>query len=184
MQKTPSALRIWLPVVIWAGFLDCRRIPPLDQRQTRRRFWKMSWSGYLDSLILLASIASTPSCEKEGISVGYGILGYFWFGAFSTTCRNSTRFLSAGLAIACTFLIASLDEWHQSFSPGRTGQFGDVVLDTSGAARACLPGRRYDWPTSPRTTSFDALSARASSFAGQASSNPPAFFILYYNQPS
>ena len=39
----------------------------------------------------------------------------------------------AGLAIACTFLIASLDEWHQSFSLARTGKFGDVVLDTCGA---------------------------------------------------
>jgi len=45
----------------------------------------------------------------------------------------ATRFIWAGLAIACTFLIASLDEWHQSFSLARTGKFGDVVLDTCGA---------------------------------------------------
>jgi VanZ family protein len=27
--------------------------------------------------------------------------------------------------------VASLDEWHQSFIPSRTGRWQDVVLDTS-----------------------------------------------------
>ena len=30
-------------------------------------------------------------------------------------------------------VVASLDEFHQSFLPGRTGVFRDVVLDTMGA---------------------------------------------------
>ena len=55
--------------------------------------------------------------RKAGHFLGYGIFGYFWFRALSATIQKSTRFISAGLAIACTFLIASLDEWHQSFSP-------------------------------------------------------------------
>ena len=29
-----------------------------------------------------------------------------------------------------TALVASLDEWHQSFLASRTGAFSDVVLDT------------------------------------------------------
>jgi VanZ family protein len=32
-----------------------------------------------------------------------------------------------------TALVASLDEWHQTFLPSRTGAFRDVVLDTIGA---------------------------------------------------
>jgi VanZ family protein len=62
-----------------------------------------------------------------------GIFGYLWLRAFWATFPNGTRIIWAGLAIACTFLIASLDEWHQSFSPARTGHFKDVVLDTCGA---------------------------------------------------
>jgi VanZ family protein len=29
-----------------------------------------------------------------------------------------------------TALVASLDEWHQSFIPSRTGTVRDVILDT------------------------------------------------------
>jgi VanZ family protein len=32
-----------------------------------------------------------------------------------------------------TFLVASADEFHQSFLPNRTGQFRDVLLDSCGA---------------------------------------------------
>jgi VanZ family protein len=85
--------------------------------------------------------------RKGGHFLGYGIFGYLWFHAFSATFPNGTRIIWAGLAIACAFLIASLDEWHQSFSPARTGHFGDVVLDTCGAlvlvSMAMVAIRRY-----------------------------------------
>jgi VanZ family protein len=37
------------------------------------------------------------------------------------------------LSIASTFIIASLDEFHQRFVPGRVGSFRDVLIDTGGA---------------------------------------------------
>jgi VanZ family protein len=36
----------------------------------------------------------------------------------------------ANIAVLGTALVASLDEWHQSFIPSRTGRWQDVVLDT------------------------------------------------------
>jgi len=36
----------------------------------------------------------------------------------------------ATIAILGTALVPSLDEWHQSFIPSRTGRWQDVVLDT------------------------------------------------------
>ena len=39
------------------------------------------------------------------------------------------RLEAAGLAVSCTFVIACLDEWHQSFLPSRTGTFRDAILD-------------------------------------------------------
>jgi VanZ family protein len=35
-----------------------------------------------------------------------------------------------------TLLVASLDEWHQTFLPSRTGRWQDVVLDTSAGIAA------------------------------------------------
>ncbi len=40
-------------------------------------------------------------------------------------------------AVASTALIASMDEFHQTFLPNRTGKVSDVVLDTCGAVVAC-----------------------------------------------
>ena len=37
-----------------------------------------------------------------------------------------------------TAVVASLDEWHQTFIPSRTGTIHDVILDTSAAIAAQL----------------------------------------------
>jgi VanZ family protein len=42
------------------------------------------------------------------------------------------------IAILGTALVASLDEWHQSFIPSRTGRWQDVVLDTCAGIAAQL----------------------------------------------
>ena len=46
---------------------------------------------------------------------------------------NRLILFSSTLGVASTFLLASLDEWHQRFLPGRVGCFRDVMIDTSGA---------------------------------------------------
>jgi len=35
-------------------------------------------------------------------------------------------------AVLIVFIFAGIDEFHQHFPPGRTGQFIDVILDTAG----------------------------------------------------
>jgi len=42
----------------------------------------------------------------------------------------------ATIALLGTALVASLDEWHQSFLPSRTGRWQDVVLDASAGLAA------------------------------------------------
>lgn len=42
------------------------------------------------------------------------------------------------MGLAVTFLYASSDEIHQLFIPGRSGQFTDVLIDTSGGLAAIL----------------------------------------------
>jgi VanZ family protein len=42
------------------------------------------------------------------------------------------------LAVVCTLIIASLDEFHQSFIPSRTSSPIDVCIDLSGAITAQL----------------------------------------------
>jgi VanZ family protein len=52
--------------------------------------------------------------------------------------RKETRVAWALLAIVVVAAYASLDEFHQSFVPGRTAAVGDVLIDTSGGTAAQL----------------------------------------------
>jgi VanZ family protein len=69
--------------------------------------------------------------------MGYGVFCLvcfrgFWIELQSAASRLLRRLRAHGLAILATFLVASADEFHQSFLPNRTGQFSDVLLDTCG----------------------------------------------------
>jgi VanZ family protein len=52
--------------------------------------------------------------------------------------RKETRLAWALLAILVVVAYASLDEFHQSFVPGRTAAVGDVLIDASGGVAAQL----------------------------------------------
>jgi VanZ family protein len=78
--------------------------------------------------------------RKLGHFTGYGILSVLFYRAWYVTVglfwkgsRSGLRMEAAGLAVFCTFLVASMDEWHQSFLAGRVSSFHDVMIDTGGA---------------------------------------------------
>ena len=72
--------------------------------------------------------------RKAGHVVGYAILSLLLFRAWRATlpAMSDVKWTLrwANIAILGTALVASLDEWHQSFIPSRTGAVRDVVLDT------------------------------------------------------
>lgn len=74
--------------------------------------------------------------RKTGHFVGYGMVSLsFFYGWVKTLHRSgfALRVRSASYAIACTVVVASYDEIHQTFLPGRTGRAFDVGIDTCGA---------------------------------------------------
>ena len=71
--------------------------------------------------------------RKTGHFVAYGCIGLAWLRAWWFTLPKSHFFPDAVLAVLGTALIASCDEWHQTFLPNRTGSPWDVLLDCSGA---------------------------------------------------
>jgi VanZ family protein len=77
--------------------------------------------------------------RKTGHVIGYALLSFFLFRAWRETLPAEPRkwtFRWASLAVLGTFLVASLDEWHQTTLPSRTGRWQDVVLDTSAGIAA------------------------------------------------
>ena len=76
--------------------------------------------------------------RKSGHFLGYGVIGLTWLRAWRMTFTNFRFSVNAVLALAGTALLASSDEWHQSFLPSRTSSPWDVLLDCSGALAMLL----------------------------------------------
>jgi len=65
---------------------------------------------------------------------GFGMIGVIFFMLFR---RLNWEFPSL-YAVASVFVIACFDELRQRFTPGRTGIFNDVIIDTAGAITCIL----------------------------------------------
>lgn len=86
--------------------------------------------------------------RKTGHFAGYGLVSLGFFNAWRVTLERRwpgwppESWLrirnAAALALLSTVLLASWDEWHQSFIPGRTSSARDVLLDFCGALAAHL----------------------------------------------
>jgi VanZ family protein len=77
--------------------------------------------------------------RKTGHFMGYGVVSLTFFYSWRQTLhhmavRHWTLWRRASvLAVVCTLVIASLDEYHQSFLPSRTSSVFDVGIDLCGA---------------------------------------------------
>ncbi len=71
--------------------------------------------------------------RKSGHFIGYGLMGLAWLRAWWMTLPRSQFLQDTLLAMGGTALVATLDEYHQSFLPNRTSSPWDVVLDCCGA---------------------------------------------------
>jgi VanZ family protein len=124
----------WLPVLLWLGVLIFESTDLMSSQHT---------GGLLHRLVTRIfghiNVARFEEfhhvLRKTGHFLGYGMLCLLLFRALRDTFTGTIRRWT-GLAIALTFLVASMDEIHQRFIPSRGGHFQDVLLDTAGAA--CL----------------------------------------------
>lgn len=99
--------------------------------------------------------------RKSGHFIGYFTLSVLLFRSWRGTFpRLSTRWCLqwATIALFSTSLVASLDEWHQTFLPSRTGRVHDVILDSAAALAAQI-------------TIFIIIRSQGSGFEGGASSS-------------
>lgn len=129
----------WLPVFLWLGVITVESTEMMGGGNTSRWLLQICHAlwGQTDG-------PSFETCHfllrKLGHLCGYGLLSTFFFRAWVQTLQGFWKTAlrriyleSARLAVACTFVIACLDELHQRYLPGRTSSFRDVLIDTSGA---------------------------------------------------
>lgn len=84
--------------------------------------------------------AANFNVRKAAHFAEYAFLAFLWYRGLRGGGRG--RYAGHPGALAAAFLIcvlyAATDETHQSYVPNRTGSPLDVLLDSSGAASACI----------------------------------------------
>lgn len=127
-----DVLKAWIAAILWLILIAIESTALLSASNTSRILYPllhflfgMDWEHFEIWHFFI---------RKTGHVIGYGILSVLLFRAWRATlpAMSGARWTPrwATIAIFGTALVASLDEWHQSFIPSRTGRWQDVVLDT------------------------------------------------------
>lgn len=86
-----------------------------------------------------ALLAMTDAIARKGAHVAeYAILAALLLLALRRGCPAKPATWVARHAMLLSVLWASIDEWHQTFVPGRMGQLSDVLIDSLGAGLLIL----------------------------------------------
>ena len=139
-----SRMRIilhWIPALIGIGIILVESTSMMSSDNTSR--WLLPlWIKLFGPIAPDRWAVIHHYIRKTGHFVGYGSIALAFFNAWRVTLERRwpawiIRFrYAAPLALLCTVLLASWDEWHQSFIPGRTSSPRDVLLDFCGALAA------------------------------------------------
>jgi VanZ family protein len=128
----------WIPAMLAVGVIAGESTSTMSAANTSR--WLLPVWVHLFGPVTAHNWAIIHHLiRKTGHFIGYGSVSlcffHGWSSSLSTARRslNAVRLRSAALAIFCTLVIASADEFHQSFLPSRTSSPYDVALDVCGA---------------------------------------------------
>jgi VanZ family protein len=133
----------WIPALFGIAVIVCESTAMMSSDHTSR--WLLPlWIKLFGPITPERWEIVHHYIRKTGHFIGYGCVSLGFFNAWRVTLeghwpvwRQRFRF-AAGLALLSTLLLATWDEWHQSFIPGRTSSARDVLLDFCGALAAHL----------------------------------------------
>jgi VanZ family protein len=125
-------LSAWFPVAIGIGVIALESTELLGSKHTSGPL-RWLWEALFGPVANAHWEVIHHLVRKCGHFFGYGFIGVAWLRAWWMTLPRSHFLPDAALALLGTSLVASLDEWHQSYLPNRTGSVWDVLLDCSGA---------------------------------------------------
>jgi VanZ family protein len=140
MQDRHHPLKAWIALILWLIVIAIESSNYLSSANTSRFLYPIlhflfgiDWASFEPYHVFI---------RKSGHVFGYGLLSILLFRAWRETLPvpsgASWTFRWANIAVLGTALVASLDEWHQSFLPSRTGTVRDVILDSCAGIAAQL----------------------------------------------
>jgi VanZ family protein len=127
--------REWLAAIVWLILIAIESTPWLSFQNTGHVLSQLvRWFfGPVNS----SGVNWVNTALREvGHVTGYGVLSWLFFRALRATARAGFPAWALSWAVTAFFLtaaVASLDEWHQTILPSRTGSIHDVYLDSAAA---------------------------------------------------
>lgn len=133
--KQKEVLKVWIAAGLWLVLIAIESSDLLSAANTGRILYPIL--HFLFGITREQFTIWHFYIRKTGHFVGYFVLSALLFRAWRLTLptRNPRVWAMrwATVAFFMSVLVASLDEWHQSFLPSRTGKVSDVVLDSCAA---------------------------------------------------
>jgi VanZ family protein len=127
----PNLLRAWWPAFVWIGLISFESTPFFSAQKTS--FWLYTlWTRLFGHVDFYQVFIFNHYLRKTGHVVGYGMLSLLLLRGWRATFAHAPALFwrTAFLSWLGTVLVASMDEWHQSYLPSRAGSWRDVVLDS------------------------------------------------------
>jgi VanZ family protein len=140
-------LKAWMALILWLIVIAIESTSYLSAQHTSRILFPLF--HFLFGMDYLRFQPWNFVLRKCGHVFGYGLLSILLFRAWRETLPAASgarwTFRWATIAVVGTALVASLDEWHQSYIPTRTGTVHDVILDTGAGIAAQLAVILWLW---------------------------------------
>ena len=126
-----SPLRAWWPAAVWIGLISIESTDMFSSQNTGSMLYALL-TRLFGEIDFYEFLVFHFYLRKTGHVVGYGMLALLLLRGWRATLGPALACLKreALLAWIGTAFVASMDEWHQSFIPSRTGTVRDVILDS------------------------------------------------------
>ena len=126
-------LKVWIAAGLWLIVIAIESTQYLSSAYTSRILYPIL--HFLLGLDPAHFMIWHHYIRKTGHFVGYFILSVLLFRAWRSTLSLPSLWTLrwAGIAFFMSAFVASMDEWHQSYIPSRTGAVSDVILDSTAA---------------------------------------------------
>lgn len=130
MPKLVPLVKYWAPVIGWMLLIFVASSDLMSAERTSR--FLIPFLRWIAPGISPATIASIQFLVRKSAHLTeYAILAALLWRGIQQHQAGSWR--AAAIALVAAALYASLDEFHQSFIPSRTGAPRDVAIDCCGA---------------------------------------------------
>jgi VanZ family protein len=127
-----SLLRAWWPAAVWIGLIAIESTDAFSARNTGIVLYTLlsrlfAHIGFHEFLVFNHYV------RKTGHFVGYGMLSVLLLRGWRAVLDRDNSELGRTTVFSWlgTVFVATMDEWHQSYIPSRTGTWRDVVLDSA-----------------------------------------------------